>query len=198
MGAGKTLYGSFTTTSGPAAVNLNLGFLPDEFRAYCADDTTGDIDMLLYLATAGTGTGWKETIIADSGTTGSKSMDYVSSSFITTYNPGVTEAPSIWPVSTAVVANQVVSARAPASSPNTFLFQATAGGTTGSTEPTWPTTLGGTVSDNGITWTAIAYGGSGTSFTPSETASGPQGVSLPAAILKASVTYHYVAHRMGV
>lgn len=36
-----------------------------------------------------------------------------------------------------------------------FIFQADAtGGTTGSTEPTWPTTSGGTVTDNGITWTA--------------------------------------------
>jgi hypothetical protein len=37
-----------------------------------------------------------------------------------------------------------------------FNFQANNAGTTGSTEPTWPTAIGQTVGDNGITWTAIA------------------------------------------
>ena len=37
---------------------------------------------------------------------------------------------------------------------NGLWFQGTAG-TTGLTEPAWPSTIGGTVSDNGITWTAI-------------------------------------------
>jgi len=196
MPSGKLVYGSFTTTSGPAAVNLNLGFLPDEFRAYCADDTTGDLEMLLYLATAAAGAGWKETIIADSGTTGSKSMDYVSSSFITAYNPGNTNAPAIWKPSTAYNVGDVVIARAPLSAPLTLAFQCTTAGTSGSTEPVWPTAVAGvSPSDNGTYWTAIAYGGSSTSFTPTAAVSGPQGVSIPAGILKASVTYHYVAAR---
>lgn len=36
---------------------------------------------------------------------------------------------------------------------NGFYYQANGAGTTGITEPTWPTTNGSTVSDNGITWT---------------------------------------------
>jgi hypothetical protein len=36
-----------------------------------------------------------------------------------------------------------------------FVYQASATGQTGSTEPTWPTTAGGTVTDGSITWTAI-------------------------------------------
>ncbi len=35
-----------------------------------------------------------------------------------------------------------------------FIFQAGGSGTSGSTEPTWPTVSGGTVVDNDVTWTA--------------------------------------------
>lgn len=37
-----------------------------------------------------------------------------------------------------------------------YLYSAPAGGTTGFSEPSWPTTIGNTVTDNGITWTCIA------------------------------------------
>lgn len=36
-----------------------------------------------------------------------------------------------------------------------YWFKATVAGTTGATEPTWPTTLGGTVVDGTVTWAAI-------------------------------------------
>lgn len=42
-------------------------------------------------------------------------------------------------------------------STNNRIYQAGGSGTTGGTQPTWPTTIGATVSDNGITWTCIAY-----------------------------------------
>ena len=42
-------------------------------------------------------------------------------------------------------------------SSNNRVYQAGGSGTTGGTQPTWPTTLGDTVSDNGITWTCLAY-----------------------------------------
>jgi len=40
---------------------------------------------------------------------------------------------------------------------NNRIYQAGGAGTTGGTEPTWPTTIGATVADNDITWTCLAY-----------------------------------------
>jgi hypothetical protein len=40
---------------------------------------------------------------------------------------------------------------------NSRLYSTTGGGTTGSTEPTWPTTPGATVVDGTVTWTCLAF-----------------------------------------
>src|SRR5208337_4158781 len=129
MALPEIVYGSFTTTNGPAAVNVALGFLPDEFQCWIADDTGSDIAMLLYLASAGSGKGWGQYIITDSGTTGLHSMDYASANFITTYNQSFTESINIWQPSTAYAVGAVVQQRAPqtgtfGASP-TLLFQCT-------------------------------------------------------------------------
>lgn len=39
---------------------------------------------------------------------------------------------------------------------NNYLYRATVAGTTAGSEPTWPTTIGNTVVDGGVTWTCIA------------------------------------------
>lgn len=41
---------------------------------------------------------------------------------------------------------------------NKFWYECTDEGTSGATEPTWPTSIGGTVTDGGVVWTAIHAG----------------------------------------
>lgn len=60
-----------------------------------------------------------------------------------------------WPASTAVKVRQL------ALGTNGTLAQCTVAGTTSATEPTWPTSVGGTVTDGGATWKALAIPGSG-------------------------------------
>jgi hypothetical protein len=58
-----------------------------------------------------------------------------------------------WPVSTAISLNTVVFP----SPLNGYVYKCTTAGTTGSTQPTWPTTAGNTVTDGTVVWTCQAY-----------------------------------------
>jgi hypothetical protein len=65
--------------------------------------------------------------------------------------PGAT-SPPIWLASHAYLGGQVVSP----STPNGFVFRASVGsGTSGATEPTWPTVPGGAVADGSTAWIAM-------------------------------------------
>jgi hypothetical protein len=69
---------------------------------------------------------------------------------------GVINAPSVrvstWQASTYYVVGRVVKPTVA----NGFYYEAQTSGTTGASQPTWPTTLGNTVVDGGVTWEAIS------------------------------------------
>lgn len=56
-----------------------------------------------------------------------------------------------WTATTVVVLGDYVVP----DSANTYYYKAAAAGTTGSSEPTWPTTVGATVVDGGVTWLCV-------------------------------------------
>lgn len=58
-----------------------------------------------------------------------------------------------WAASTAYAVGNVRRATSVTDS-TTLFFEVTTAGTSGTAEPTWPTTDGGTVTDGGVTWTA--------------------------------------------
>ncbi|WJR74926.1 hypothetical protein [Bradyrhizobium sp. NP1] len=79
-------------------------------------------------------------------------------------------AVTAWAASSAVTAGAL---RRPKTTPavgNERVYRAGSSGTTASTEPTWPTTKGGTVTSNGIVWTEVtgqeAYQSPGTWAAP--------------------------------
>ena len=197
-------YGTFTTAGSLVDIHVDLGFIPDEFVCFEADATADEKVKLTYMATAGTGTGWRTRSLVDTGSTGHYTEQYASSSFITEWTQTKTVTPGPWTASTVYAVGDVVHPVSYiGSNPALSYFQAgtqfyykctTAGTSASVTEPTWPVVLGGvSASDNGVYWTAIAYGGSGTSFTPAVLEVQGIGVTIPSAELKASTVYHYKA-----
>lgn len=71
-------------------------------------------------------------------------------------NPGVdsisvsiSNATALWAATTA----KALDDRVRTSTANGYRYKATVSGTTGSSEPAWPTTIGNTVADGTVTWT---------------------------------------------
>lgn len=71
---------------------------------------------------------------------------------------GVASSATTWAVTTAYTQRAVQDARIGSvvepTTPNGWWYEATTGGTSGGSEPTWPTTEGGTVTDETVTWRA--------------------------------------------
>lgn len=97
-------------------------------------------------------------------TAGQRGMQHVVFLDTTQLPAGITAVLyTTWAASTTyAIGDQVV----PKAAPNGFYFEATAitTGTSGASEPTWPTTVGQTVVDSGVTWTC--WGSTATGNTP--------------------------------
>jgi hypothetical protein len=117
--------------------------VPTGYNLMFAGNATGSGGGEKWLtSTAGTGN-WQEYIYMQTiGNTGS---------FSTTgyfYIGGY----SVWSAGATTYSGQKMY---PKTTQNGFYYTASGAGTTGATEPVWPTTAGGTVVDNNVTWTAV-------------------------------------------
>ena len=100
-------------------------------------------------------------------------------------NPGVdqivltiTQKIAAWSASAAIASG----AKRRPTTTNNRIYQAGGAGTTGGTEPTWPTTLGATVVDNDITWTCLAYEDTPNEYKLALTAGGLAGATAGASL----------------
>jgi hypothetical protein len=92
---------------------------------------------------------------------------YNTQRFVTFTHPDTSSTAPAWGAGTAYTVGQIVQP-SPASAANTSNFLCTQAGTSGATQPIWPTATGGTVTDGGAIWinTSIQpFGVSGNSFS---------------------------------
>lgn len=100
-------------------------------------------------------------------------------------NPGVdpiTVSPvssvSAWAASTAYSLGAV---RTP-TTPNGYVYTVTTAGTSAASQPTWPTTIGATVTDGGVTWTCSAQQDLTTEYKLAATEAGLAGATAGAGL----------------
>lgn len=97
-------------------------------------------------------------------TAGQRGMQHVVFLDTTSLPAGITATlAATWTTLQAYVSNDMVIPTA--AHLNGFYFKCTTGGTTGGTEPTWPTTIGSTVTDGTVTWTCWGHTATGNAPT---------------------------------
>ncbi|MDD3493454.1 MAG: hypothetical protein PHZ19_08180 [Candidatus Thermoplasmatota archaeon] len=184
---GKIRTGKFTAAATPAQVDLNIGFVPWYFKMVGNVAAANDIAEVEWFRDMGDAKAKKQTIIVDNGTAAAKNTEFISSGGISAYEKKAL-SPQPWAKNTAYKVGDVVHPTVL----NGYFYKCTAAGTShATTEPTWPTTVGGTVTDNTVTWTCIAMG-------DKENLAAVQqfhtyGVSIPAGLQKASAEYFWIA-----
>lgn len=189
----KRKTGTFTAGNPAAAVNLDLGFVPDRFQLIGENATDGDIVRVEWLKTMGDG---KSLAVYSRDVTGTSAA--ITEKFITTggisswVKSGSAVVVRRWLASqTWAVGDIVTPTKLPSGFTSMPIMKCTTAGAGGATEPaTWNTDVGDTTTDNAATWTCID---SGTAPDAAQEFLKGYGVTVPAALQKVSVQYHYIA-----
>ncbi len=141
------------TTANLWRANLPAMFMPSSGGINWASDT---INCALYTSTwtptPDVATGYSSTneLATGSGyTQGGVALGSKTSSYTAANSYGQT-----WAASTAYNIGDIVRPTAG----NGHLYQCAIAGTSGGSQPTWPTTRGGSVTDGGVTWVECGYG----------------------------------------
>lgn len=70
--------------------------------------------------------------------------------------------------------------------PNGYEYQCTTSGQSGSNEPDWPKSVGGTVTDGSVTWTGIAFGTNATDTISTASVSADTGITTDSGTIDGS------------
>jgi hypothetical protein len=118
-----------------------------------------------HLTTAVSGSGPYTLTLADtlvnaqaSGATLTSSTGYTANGVALTSPTNTYTAANSWSTQWAASTAYATAAVVRPTTGNGYLYRATAAGTSGSSAPTWPTVIGATVVDSGVTWTCIGNG----------------------------------------
>lgn len=150
---GEVATGGGYTTGGQALTSKTLAYITAAnwgkawaaSTAFTAGDLVNQGGWIYRCVTAGTSAGAAPTWPTTVGST-------VTDGTITWYTEGA--GSTAWTASTAYAAGYIVR---PATQ-NGFLYRAAVAGTSNTTAPTWPTVVGQTVTDGGVTWECVGSG----------------------------------------
>lgn len=184
----ELLIKSGTFTGAAAAVTVDLGFLPDIFEWWMNETIAAtNLSSGKWDRTMGAAKGLVRVCVADSGTTGNLSENYLASAGITLVDTTVKQ-PDRWKASTVYAVGDIVHP----TTNNGYFYKCSTAGTSHTAEPaSWGTTPGGTTSEGGgtVVWTCYAQGDLPVQRTK------VQGVSVDTGAMTNAKVYRYKATR---
>jgi hypothetical protein len=177
-----------TFTGAAAALNLNLGFIPDYFKWWMNESiSAADIAKGQWDSGMTDGDAQVSKAVADSGATGNIDEQFETTNGITKLDT-TKQVPEVWKASTVYAVGDVVRP----TNNNGYFYKCSTAGTSHTAEPaSWGTTEGGTTSEGGgtVVWTCYKQ-----ADIPVERTK-VQGVTIGTGCMTNAKVYRYVAMR---
>ena len=136
-------YGSGTLGSAP-----NMDYLSDDIRHALVTSS--------YTPNLGTDDFWNDVVANEAAGTGYTANGFAIASRTLVYTQADSFA-TTWAATTAYGGDTTAHYVRPTTG-NTYIYRASVAGTSAGSEPTWPTTVGQTVTDGTVTWTNVGRG----------------------------------------